>query len=438
MSAPEKSVCRRPASRAIAFVSAALLSAGCLAATTNLPLSLLQAELGWTTRVVRAECVEIGGDADRLRLFPGLRRAEINGLAVWLHAPCLPDGGRDFVLDAVDLERVLRPILLPDNSLPRPGLRVMLDPGHGGEDSGAATPDGRWTEKEFALDLALRTRMLLEEAGFAVACTREDDRFLDLHERTALAAAWGADVFVSLHANFAANGAASGRETYVLPAAGYPATIGRSANSARPCPGNSNDVANTRLGFCIHRRLPGRLHSADRGLRRARYQVLARAPCPAALIECGFLSNSDDAGLLTSGWYRDRLARAIADGIADYACPGGTAAPAHAPPPEAPPSAGTTNSSVAADGEAAAGPAGDMPPEVPAEEVATPEAEERNITAAPAGAAGATPQREEEEEEETPATEDATPATAPPGHTNGNRRSATAKEQTCTPRRQPD
>jgi len=135
----------------------------------------------------------------------------------------------------------------------------------------------------------------------------------------AAAEVWRADAFVSLHANFAENRQAAGPETYVLPLAGYAATGGDQSYSQRPRNGNSNDVCNTLLGYSIHRRLPGRPGDGDRGLRRARFQVLRQAGCPAVLVEVGFLSNAVEARLLASGWFRDRLARAVADGVLDYA-----------------------------------------------------------------------------------------------------------------------
>ncbi len=314
--APFRSFPRRLAAIALLWT----LAAAATAATNSQRVTLaeLQHELGWTSRVVRAESIDIGDGTNRVRFFNGLRRSEINGLAVWLHFPCLPDGKAVATLDARDVGAVLRPLLQPSpRNEKKP--RVMLDPGHGGEDGGAVATDRSVIEKEFTLDLARRTSMLLDEQGFTVDCTRTDDRFLSLEERAALAESWRAEVFVSLHANFARNRQASGRETYVLPAVGGPATAAGSRIAHCAARGNSCDALNTLLGFAIHRQLPGRLQAADRGLRRARYQVLRQAPCPAALIECGFLSNARDARLLASSWYRDRLARAIADGIRDYA-----------------------------------------------------------------------------------------------------------------------
>jgi N-acetylmuramoyl-L-alanine amidase len=296
------------------FVAVLLLTTRADAA--RVPLVTVQCELGWTSCVVRSDCIDIGDGTNRLRIFPGLRRAEINGVAVWLHDVAEPDGVDSVTLDRQDVEGVLKPILQSPPPLHRK-MRVMLDPGHGGEDGGAFSAKPLLKEKDFVLDLALRIGHRLEASGVTVGFTRMDDGFLTLTERTATATVWRADALVSLHANFAENSQASGRETYVLPLAGYAAT-GESRISDNHRVGNGNDVFNTLLGHSLHRQLPGRLHGADRGLRRARFQILRQATCPAALVEFGFLSNSKDVKLLASGWYRDRLARAVADGLLDY------------------------------------------------------------------------------------------------------------------------
>jgi len=291
------------------------------AAAENLPLAAVQEALGCTGRVIRADSIDIGDGTNRVRLYPGLRRSEINGSTVWLHAVAEPAGISNLVaLDARDVREVLLPLLRMAPPERRP-LRVMLDPGHGGEDSGAVSARPAIEEKDLVLDLALRIGRFLEAAGVTVGYTRRDDTFLSLEARTATAGVWRADAFVSLHANFAENRQAVGPETYVLPFAGYAPTGGDQRISDLPRNGNSNDVCNTRLGYSIHRRLPGRGGEADRGLRRARFQVLRQAGCPAVLVEVGFLSNAVEARLLASGWFRGRLARAVADGVLDYARP---------------------------------------------------------------------------------------------------------------------
>ncbi len=295
-------------------------AAGAGAAEPWVALEQAAGGLGLTNRVAARDSVLLSQAPLTLRFRAGSRRLETSDALVWLHAaPLAPSpASADWLLAAVDLQTVIAPILTPTQG-PPVRLRVMLDPGHGGEDGGAATPAADLLEKNFVLDLACRIGARLEDAGMEVGYTREEDTFRSLEERGRTAAVWRADAFVSLHANYAINHTAAGSETYVLPAAGQPATAGDSRFPVRPCAGNTNDQLNTTLGYQIHRHLPGRTPATDRGLRRARYQVLRQAPCPAVLVECGFLSNSGDAARLRSNWYRARLATAISDGILDYA-----------------------------------------------------------------------------------------------------------------------
>ncbi len=276
-----------------------------------------------------------------LRLMPGGRRASIRGVQVWLQHP-LERVGDDWVLARVDADATLSPLLRPHRYLAgrtpgagapspvfegvpytgaRPALVVVLDPGHGGADGGASGPDGL-LEKDLALDLARRTRTRLERAGLRVHLTREDDRFVDLADRPALAARLRADVFVSIHLNASDDPSAAGVETYVLSKPGFPSTnhpTGRPSPRWGADPGNAHDAANAILGFLLQRRMLGEGRARDRGLRHARFLVLRQAPCPAALVECGFLTNAGDARRLADEGARARMADAIALGILDYA-----------------------------------------------------------------------------------------------------------------------
>jgi N-acetylmuramoyl-L-alanine amidase len=170
------------------------------------------------------------------------------------------------------------------------------------------------------LDLARRARVHLANAGLQVRLTRDNDRFVELAERCRMAARWKADLFVSVHLNSAANGAARGVESYVLPAPGAPSTAddGRPPSRTVSYSGNRFDGANFLLGYHLHRGLLERTEAADRGIRHARYLVLRDAPCPAALMECGFLSSREEEALLETEAHRERVAQGLADGILGY------------------------------------------------------------------------------------------------------------------------
>lgn len=225
-------------------------------------------------------------------------------------------------------------------------VRVCLDAGHGGADSGALSPDRRTKEKEMTLDVVRRLRDLLRRDGaFEILLSRPDDASQPtLEERPAKARRWRADLFVSVHFNANPGSAARGLETYVFPARGMESTsyTGRrpSRDAGLSWNGNASDAGNVQLGFCIHRRLLAATRLPDRGLRRARWIVLREATVPAVLVECGFLTSAKDLAYLRTEAGRAALARGLYEGICDFAF--GTMAPglpartpetASAPPP---------------------------------------------------------------------------------------------------------
>lgn len=184
---------------------------------------------------------------------------------------------------------------------PLAGRVIVLDPGHGGVDPGAPAP-GSLEEKDITLSIARKARELLAEAGARVVLTRDGDQTIGLYERADLANQAGAELFVSIHANTSPFRSAAGIETYYYPGS----TEGR------------------RLAAILQRALVARLGRPDREVRRADFVVVREPAAPAALIECGYLSNREEARLLTSGEFQLRIARAIAEGIIRYFTPADT------------------------------------------------------------------------------------------------------------------
>ncbi len=199
---------------------------------------------------------------------------------------------------------------------------IVLDPGHGGKDQGALGIKGT-QEKGVVLQLAKRIQIHLANAGFNVYLTRTGDRFIELKKRAEKAKAWQADVFVSIHINAAKNIKAHGIETYILPALGYPATSSTSMKKRHGTDFSGNTFngngPNTLLGYYLQRGLLKQTQANDRGIRRARFAVLKAAPCPAALVECGFLSNVSEEKRIDTDGYQKRIALGISKGIIDYA-----------------------------------------------------------------------------------------------------------------------
>lgn len=168
-----------------------------------------------------------------------------------------------------------------------------------------------------ALDIARRLRVQLQKAGFQVFLTRDADRFIELEQRAEKAKRAGADIFVSIHLNKAAGSDANGTETYTMTSAGFSSTSGGQGQSAEI--GNRFDALNTELGYQIQRATTSQAQTADRGVRRARFVVLKHAPCPAVLIETGFVSNRREEIRFMTEAFRENLATGIAKGIINYA-----------------------------------------------------------------------------------------------------------------------
>lgn len=247
------------------------------------------------------------------------RQARFNGTRVWLHSATTKVRGK-WVVTETDARKVLAPLLEPSSYLASRDYKVVvLDPGHGGDDRGAK---GRRNveEKRVVLDVARRARLHLANAGLKVFLSRETDRFIELGERSAKTGRWSGDIFVSIHLNSAPSSAPSGLETFVLATPGYPTTAGTVASRSDRLSysGNSYDAANTVLGYHLQRALVSKAGGDDRGVRRARFMVLRNAPCPAALIECGFLSNSKEESLMLQANHREAIALAISKGVLDY------------------------------------------------------------------------------------------------------------------------
>ena len=251
------------------------------------------------------------------KLTIGTRLAHWNGVAVWLgFAPQMIQGEPH--INALDAEKTLTPLTEPVEKFSLPRRTIVLDPGHGGSDSGTRDAQNHF-EKDFALDWALRTERLLTNAGWKVFLTRRTDVDVPLAERVSFADRVQADLFISLHFNSAfPQTAPSGIETYCLTPAGMPSTLVREfADDGRIIfPNNAWDAANMAWAHRIHRALLTQTAAHDDGVKRARFMgVLRYQNRPAVLVEGGFLSNAQDASDINSPAYRQSLAQALAQGL---------------------------------------------------------------------------------------------------------------------------
>lgn len=180
-----------------------------------------------------------------------------------------------------------------DSQVPKGRLVVMIDPGHGGKDSGAVGLGGL-QEKDVILPISQRVAAILEQQGIHAILTRSSDYFVDLAPRVEMAKQKRADLFVSIHANsIDKRPDVNGLETYYFD-------------------------RGERLAQTIHNSILQSLDIKDRRVRRARFYVLRNNPMPAVLVEVGFVTGVEDAPRLATAAYENQMAQAIANGILQY------------------------------------------------------------------------------------------------------------------------
>jgi N-acetylmuramoyl-L-alanine amidase len=216
--------------------------------------------------------------------------------------------------------------------------RIVIDPGHGGHDTGTIGPHGLM-EKDLCLDVALRLGHEIEEKlpGAEVIYTRKDDTFIPLEERTAIANEAKADLFISVHANSSHDAAARGIETYYLNFATSEESMAVAARENALAQSSLHDLQDIikkiarnekveeskELASDIQDSLTHRLQlvsqdERNRGVKKAPFVVLIGANMPSVLSEISFISNPSDEKLLRKTDQRQRVADGLYRGIASY------------------------------------------------------------------------------------------------------------------------
>jgi N-acetylmuramoyl-L-alanine amidase/type II secretory pathway predicted ATPase ExeA len=216
--------------------------------------------------------------------------------------------------------------------------RIVIDPGHGGRDTGTIGPHGL-LEKDVCLDVALRLGQLIKKRlpNAEVIYTRDSDRYVSLEERTAIANQGKADLFISIHANWSDDHSVHGVETYYLDLA----TSSESRQTAtrenelsqlpvhdlqnliKEIANNDKIKESKEFALDVQNSLSRGLQRAsqqetNRGVKRAPFIVLMGAEMPAVLSEIAFVSNANDEKLLAKSDQRERMAEGLYSGIANY------------------------------------------------------------------------------------------------------------------------
>jgi N-acetylmuramoyl-L-alanine amidase len=214
--------------------------------------------------------------------------------------------------------------------------RIVIDPGHGGHDTGTIGPTGL-KEKDVVLDVALKLRTLIEEkAGAEVIMTRTDDTFVPLEERTAIANEKAADLFISIHANASRSRNARGIETYYLNLTSNPEALEVAARENATTQESVHELQSlikkiamtekveesqdfaAQVQREVYSNLKAGRNLRNRGVKKAPFVVLIGANMPSILTEISFLTNPYDERQLKKSDYREKIADALYRGIARY------------------------------------------------------------------------------------------------------------------------
>jgi N-acetylmuramoyl-L-alanine amidase len=219
-------------------------------------------------------------------------------------------------------------------------FKVVIDPGHGGEDPGAIGPTGL-KEKDVVLKIAKKVKDKVKKTlRWEVVMTRDDDRFIPLDERTGIANSENAALFVSIHANACTNKKICGIETFVLGTTTDKDALRLAAKENNISPKQVSDlqviladlrlndpqkvIPSNNLADRVQEALVERIHKKygqvrDLGVKQAPFVVLVGADMPSILIEVSFISNPREEKRLRNPRYLDALADAIVDGLKKYA-----------------------------------------------------------------------------------------------------------------------
>src|SRR5947209_9730060 len=215
--------------------------------------------------------------------------------------------------------------------------RIVVDAGHGGHDTGTIGPNGL-QEKDLVLDVALRLGTLLEtKLRSELVYTRDDDTFVPLETRTAIANKEQADLFISVHANSSPDASARGIETYYLNFTSSPDALEVAARENAVSEKSIHELQDLVKKIALKEKIeesrefasdvemsmhdtlvPRNVGLKDRGVKKAPFIVLIGANMPSILSEISFVSNPEDERKLRTPEYRQRIAEALYRGVARY------------------------------------------------------------------------------------------------------------------------
>jgi N-acetylmuramoyl-L-alanine amidase len=261
----------------------------------------------------------------KIEFRSGSQQCRMNGVLFILSSPIVSKGGK-YLLSRTDLMSLIDPVLRPKHiQNARPVRTVVVDAGHGGKDSGSLGVLKH--EKIYTLKIARLVRDMLQKRRYRVVMTRDSDVFVSLSNRVRIANKYPDAVFLSIHFN-SGNSRANGIETFTISPIGVPhMDRGVRPRDFNKVPGNIMGSASIAFATAAHSRTFEYLNNikhgnnfriADRGIKRARFNVLTGIKIPAILVEGGFLSNRAEAQKINSIAYQKKLAEALAKSVEIY------------------------------------------------------------------------------------------------------------------------
>ncbi len=236
-----------------------------------------------------------------ISLFKEKKGIVFNGTPVYLPDPVKVSEKNIWEISERSAAAIFRPLLEKKKF---PIRKILIDPGHGGNDPGVISPHGA-SEKHLNLLLAQTVAGELRKSGFEVLLTREKDTFIPLDKRVENIAKDKVDLFISIHHNSAPNPKASGLEIFLLDPQGE----------------NENEPVSQTvfLALSLHDKLAPLNHFPGRGVKLARFKVLRLAKSPAMLIEAGFLNHPVESAYMATAHFRKNFAMILAQEIAAFA-----------------------------------------------------------------------------------------------------------------------
>lgn len=274
----------------------------------------------------------LGNGEVNLVFGPAPRELRIQDRLCVLSHPVREDSSGDLLISRLDVLQIIEPVLRPTYIANRSAVRtVVIDPAHGGHDTGTVTPYAR--EADVTLVVATKLGAELKKRGYEVVFTQEQNQYQSPQARVDKANAAPAAVFVSLHLN-SGRSDMQGAQTY---------TLAPVDQNEKPLPGHEFSKSSMALAMALQSALVEKAGAVDGGCRRAHFSPLNSLRCPAVMVEMGYATHPEEGTRLSTEEYQMKLSAALADGVDAFARVMNPAtslqvqkAPVVEPPPAAP------------------------------------------------------------------------------------------------------